>query len=68
MASQLKAKINRGNDTANACDIEQVHSTALSCRSSGGIMDWLSQEYIEFYLHVYRNYFRWRAKSSDTYF
>lgn len=30
VASQLKGKINRGSDIANACDIEQVHGTALS--------------------------------------
>lgn len=68
MTSQLKGKINGRNGSGNACDIEQVRKAELSCSSSVGIMDWLRQEYIEFYSCVYANYFKWRAIFPDTYF
>lgn len=41
VTSQPKGKVNGENGTVNACDINQVPNTALSC-SSAGIMDWLS--------------------------
>ena len=67
MTSKLKGEINGGNGTRNACDMEQLHKTALSCGSSVGTMDWLSQEYSELYPRVYGNCFRWRTASSDTF-